>query len=91
MWTTKGQLKDDLIQSLQRESAALRALLSKCGVTLPDSAAPSAAVRRPTTRLTEKSVYHATRETREMEQLRKDREKEPPLPDSLEPVGNSNA
>ena len=91
MWTSRSKLKTELIESLRRENAALRALLSASGIALPDSpATPSLPQTRPTKRLDENSVYRATRDTRLADQFRKDQEPDPPPP-SPDPSANSNA
>lgn len=91
MWKTKSQLKDQLIESLMRENAALRALCSKCGVTLPDSGGPSVPSRRSTTKVTESSVFVASRETRLADQIRRESASSDPQPVSSVPNENSNA
>jgi hypothetical protein len=90
VWKTKGQLKDGLIESLKRENAALRALLSKCGVVLDDSPIRAFSARRSTDKVTEKNVYRATRETRIQEDARRKRSDSNEVPATIVPNENSN-
>lgn len=91
MWTSRSKLRNELIESLKRENAALRALLSASGIALPDSpATPLPQRKRVTKKLDESSVYHATRDTRLADQYRREQEQAPTAPASPEPNENSN-